>query len=93
MNSVLRAPVDLFLCEIDSRSLNELSCKTRTLKNGGDLTVPRNTSHAFMRPAMLRRKIERSGNQEGLRLRINPFLSNILFLTLHLALSSILFSE
>ena len=30
---------------------------------------------------MLRRKIERSGNQEGLRLRINPFRSNILFLT------------
>jgi hypothetical protein len=46
-----------------------------------------------MRPAMLRRKIERNGNQEGLRLRINPFLWNILFLTLHLALSSILFSE
>jgi hypothetical protein len=42
---------------------------------------------------MLRRKIERSGNQEGLRLRINPYRSNILFLTLLLALSSILFSE
>jgi hypothetical protein len=46
-----------------------------------------------MRPVMLRRKIERSGNQERLRLRINPFLSNILFFTLHLALFSILFSE
>jgi len=70
-----------FLCEIITRSLNELSFKTRTLKNGDDLTVPRNTSHAFVRPVMLRRKIERSGNQEGLRLRINPFRSNILFLT------------
>jgi len=93
MNSVLRAPVGLVLCEINTRSLNKLSCKTRTLKNGNDLTVPRNTSHAFMRPVMLRCKIERIGNQEGLLLRINPFRSNILFLTLHLALSIILFSE
>ena len=63
MNSVLRAPVGLFLCENNIRSLNELGCKTRTLKNGVDLTVPRNTSHAFMRPVMLRRKIERGGNR------------------------------
>lgn len=64
MNSVLGAPVGLFLCEINTRGLKELCCKTRTL-NGDDLTVPQNTSHAFMRPVMLRRKIERSENQEG----------------------------
>jgi len=92
MNSVLRAPIGLFLREINTRILNELSCKTRTLKNGDDLTFPRNTSQAFVRPVMLRRKIERSGNQEGLRLRINPLLPNVLFLTLNFSLS-ILFSE
>lgn len=80
---VRRTLVGVFLCEINTRSLNEMSCKTRTLKNSDDLTVPRNTSHAFLWPVMLRCKIEHSGNQGSLRLRIITFRSNILFLTLH----------
>jgi hypothetical protein len=83
MISVHRTLSGVFLYEINTRSLNEMSCRTRTLKNADDLTVPRNTSHAFLWSVMLCRKIERIGNQGSLRLRIIPYRSNILFLTLH----------